>query len=233
MASLDILMQRLGVQFSDPRLLQSALVHRSFVHEHPELTTDLANSERLEFLGDAVINYIAAALIFERFPNNGEGDMTVLRSALIKTGTLAQFARRFDLGNSIKLSKGDAASNGRDRDSLLADTFEAIIAAITLDQGFDTAKAFVTPLFQEELARIEIQGLPLDYKSRLQQFVQAQRNITPRYQTVSVSGPEHRREFLIEVFADEESLGTGQGFSKQSAAQAAAKAALEQLGALQ
>src|SRR5690606_25401743 len=99
--------------------------------------------------------------------------------------------------------------------------------AITLDQGFDTAKAFVTPLFQEELARIETQGLPLDYKSRLQQFVQAQRNITPRYQTVSVSGPEHRREFLIEVFADEESLGTGQGFSKQSAAQAAAKAALE------
>ncbi|MFL5804009.1 MAG: ribonuclease III [Roseiflexaceae bacterium] len=230
MASLDTLIARLGVGFSDQRLLRSALVHRSFLHEHPEQASDLASNERLEFLGDAIANYTAAALVFERFPERGEGDLTVLRAALINTSTLAGFARSFGLGAYIRLSKGDDASNGRERDALLADTFEALVAAIALDSGLAAAQAFMMPLFEQELEHIQAHGLPLDYKSRLQQRIQAERNITPRYHTVSVSGPEHRREFVIEVLAGEESLGVGQGLSKQAAAQAAAQAALEQLG---
>jgi ribonuclease-3 len=232
MASLDTLIERLGVSFKNPRLLQSALVHRSFVHEHPEETVDLANSERLEFLGDAALNYIAASLVYNRFPTRGEGEMTIIRSALINTSMLAQFARSFELGAYIRLSKGDAAGNGRERDSLLADTFEAVVAAIVLDSGLEAARAFLQPLFEQQIEHIQMHGLPLDYKSRLQQRIQADRNITPRYQTVSVSGPEHRREFVVEVFAGDDPLGTGRGSSKQAAAQAAAQAALESLNGL-
>jgi ribonuclease III len=230
MASLDTLIARLGVNFSDQRFLRSALVHRSFLHEHPEQAIELASNERLEFLGDAIINYTAATLVFERFPERGEGDLTVLRAALINTATLAGFARMFDLGAYIRLSRGDEAGNGRQRDALLADTFEAVVAAIGLDSGLATAQTFMMPLFEQELERIQAYGLPLDYKSRLQQRIQADRNITPRYHTVSVSGPEHRREFVIEVLAGDERLGIGQGLSKQVAAQAAAQIALERLG---
>jgi ribonuclease-3 len=231
MASLDTLILRLGVPFADRRLLQSALVHRSFVHERPDRAIDLLDNERLEFLGDAIVNYGAATLAFERFPERGEGELTMLRSALINTVTLASFARAFELGAYVRLSKGDEAGNGRERDALLADTFEALVAAIYLDQGLAAALAFVTPLFEHELERIAAHGLPLDYKSRLQQRIQAARNITPRYQTVSASGPEHRREFVVEVLAGDERLGLGQGGSKQAAAQAAAQAAIEQLDA--
>ncbi|HEX5689093.1 MAG TPA: putative dsRNA-binding protein, partial [Roseiflexaceae bacterium] len=153
----------------------------------------------------------------------------MLRSALINTATLAGFARLYDLGAYVRISKGDDTDNVRQRDSLLADTFEALVAAIYLDRGQEVARAFVLPLFEQELQRIELHGLPLDFKSRLQQRIQAERNITPRYHTVSVAGPEHRREFVIEVLAGEEQLGVGQGASKQAAAQAAAQAALEQL----
>jgi ribonuclease-3 len=227
--SLNKLIERLGVMFTDQRLLRSALVHRSFLHEHPDQALELTSNERLEFLGDAVINYIAATLVFERFPDRGEGQLTVLRAALINTTMLAGLARAFDLGAFIRLSKGDDASNGRDRDTLLADTFEALVAAIYLDRGLDAARAFVVPLFERELARIDSYGLPLDYKSRLQQRIQAERNITPRYRTVSVTGPEHRHEFTVEVLVGDERLGLGQGASKQAAAQAAAQMAFEQL----
>jgi ribonuclease III len=227
--SLDTLIARLGVAFADSRLLRSALVHRSFVHERPDQAVDLLDNERLEFLGDAIVNYGAATLAFERFPERGEGELTMLRSALINTTTLAGFARSFDLGAYIRLSKGDEAGNSRQRDTLLADTFEALVAAIYLDQGLAAALAFVVPLFEQELERIAAHGLPLDFKSRLQQRIQAVRGITPRYQTVSASGPEHQREFVVEVLAGDQRLGVGQGGSKQTAAQAAAQAALKLL----
>jgi len=227
--SLDTLIARLGVTFADRRLLQSALVHRSFLHEHPERTPNLVSNERLEFLGDSVVNYLAATLVFERFPDRGEGELTMLRAALINTATLAGFARAFDLGDYVRLSKGDDVGNARQRDTLLADTFEALLAAIYLDRGLDAVRDFILPLFEQELAEISIHGLPLDFKSRLQQRIQADRNITPRYLTTSVTGPEHRREFVVEVFAGDDRLGVGQGASKQAAAQRAAQMALEQL----
>jgi ribonuclease-3 len=227
--SLDTLQTRLGLRFADPTLLRSALVHRSFLHEHPDQAIGLADGERLEFLGDAILNYLAGALLYQRFPSHGEGELTGLRSALVRTATLAGFARSLDLGAYIRLSKGEEINGARERDALLADTFEALVAAIYLDQSLETASLFVNLLFEQQLKTIETHGLALDYKSQLQQRIQAERNITPRYQVIAEQGQDPRREYTIEVLAGDIRLGSGQGPSKQAAAQAAAQAALEQL----
>lgn len=230
MPSLNRLQERLGLAFIDPRLLQSALLHRSFLHEHPDQGVGLIDNERLEFLGDAILNYLAATLLFERYPARGEGALTTLRSALVKTTTLAEFARELDLGTYIRLSKGEEQSGARTRDALLADMFEALVAAIYLDKGVEAARAFMLGLFERQLELIERHGLALDYKSRLQQRIQAERNQTPRYHVVAEEGQDPRREYTIEVLAGGVRLGSGRGPSKQAAAQAAARAALDQLG---
>ena len=232
MPSLDTLQTRLGLRFADVQLLRSALVHRSFLHEHPDQGVGLTDGERLEFLGDAILNYLAGTLLYDRFPSRGEGELTGLRSALVRTVTLAGFARDLGLGAYIRLSKGEELNGARERDALLADTFEALIAAIYLDQGLETAKIFVNLLFDQQIETIEAHGLALDYKSQLQQRIQAERNITPRYHVVAEQGQDPRREYTIEVLAGDIRLGAGQGPSKQAAAQAAAQAALEDLGGL-
>jgi ribonuclease-3 len=229
MPSFDTLIQRLGVAFADQRFLRSALVHRSFVHEHPEQALDLVDNERLEFLGDAILNYLSATLVFERFPERGEGELTGLRSALVKTTTLAGFARELNLGPHIRLSKGEEISGARERAALLADTFEALVAAVYLDRGLEAARAFVFPLLERQIESIMAHGLALNYKSQLQERVQAERNITPRYRVVSAVGPDHRRELTIEVLAGDLLVGVGRGASKQAATQAAAQVALEAL----
>jgi ribonuclease-3 len=229
MPSLDTLQIRLGLRFADPKLLQSALVHRSFLHEHPDQGVGLTDAERLEFLGDAILNYLAGALLYDRFPSRGEGELTGLRSALVRTATLAGFARELELGAYIWLSKGEELNGARERDALLADTFEALIAAIYIDQGLETAKIFANLLFDQQIEAIEAHGLALDYKSQLQQRIQAERNVTPRYNVIAEHGQDPRREYTIEVLAGNVRLGAGQGPSKQAAAQAAAQAALELL----
>ena len=232
MALLDKLVARLGFIFNDTKLLQGALAHRSYANEHPDRAYGLANSERLEFLGDSVINYLAADILYRHFPDRSEGELTKLRAALIKTSTLATFAREFDLGSYILMGKGEAASGARDRDTMLADTFEAMLAAIYLDRGLETAREFITPLFEQQIARI-VAGLPVnadDYKSQLLTFVQGHFNITPLYRIVAVEGPEHRREFTAEVYRGEDLIGSGRGSSKQQAEQEAARAALAALG---
>ena len=232
MPSLDTLQTRLGLRFADPQLLRSALVHRSFLHEHPDQGVGLTDGERLEFLGDAILNYLAGTLLYDRFPSHSEGELTGLRSALVRTATLAGFARDLSLGAYIRLSKGEEINGAREREALLADTFESLIAAIYLDQGLETAKLFVNLLFEQQIEAIEAHGLALDYKSQLQQRIQAERNLTPRYQVVAEHGQDPRREYTIEVLAGDVRLGAGQGPSKQAAAQAAAQAALEDLGNL-
>lgn len=227
MPAIDKLMSALDVQFSDPELLQSALTHRSYVHEHYQ--SSLEPNERLEFLGDSVLNFLTAQFLYKTFPNEGEGQLTAMRAALVRTGTLARFARELGIGTYLKLGKGEEHSGGRERDNLLADAFEAIVAAIYLDQGMDAADAFLLPLLEAEGARMAVHGLQLDDKSRLQERVQSERNQTPRYRTLSAEGPDHNRTFTIEVYAGGERLGVGVGNSKQAAAQAAARAALEHL----
>ncbi|MEN9935439.1 MAG: hypothetical protein RLZZ387_2018 [Chloroflexota bacterium] len=229
MPSIDRLLDHLGVPLRDTHLLRAALIHRSFINEHPEREPDLESNERMEFLGDSIVNAVAAMLVYERFPSYDEGRLTAARTSLVNTGSLASLARRFGLGAYLRLSKGEERSGARDRDAMLADAFEAVVAALFLDGGLDAARTFLAPLFAEQIELVATGGHQLDYKSRLMARVQSERNVTPRYQTVSVSGPEHRPQITVEVLIADVSMGTGSGPSKQAAAQAAAQAALERL----
>ncbi len=220
----------IGVRFNDERLLQSAFVHRSFMHERPEQIPGLSSNERLEFLGDAVLNFVTAAWLFTRYPTGSEGELTALRAALVKTSTLAGFARSLDFGAHVLISRGEGSPAARNRPPLLADIFEAVLGAIFLDQGIDAARAFVLPFLERQLAEISSGTAEIDYRTRLQERIQSRFNLTPAYRTIGVSGPDHQREFTLEVLVGERMLGTGVGPSKQAAAQAAARAALKQLG---
>jgi|HigsolmetaAR202D_1030399.scaffolds.fasta_scaffold00005_32 ribonuclease III, bacterial len=226
MVTLDEVMQTLQVQFRDQRLLKSALLHRSFVNERPHETESLPSNERLEFLGDAVLNFISASLLYTRFPDSSEGELTTLRTALVKTTTLADFARELRLGEFVLISMGDEEmTNARNRPSLLADVFEAVLGAIYLDQGIEAARKFVEPYLERALQR----GTTPDYKTILQERIQALHSKTPYYQTVNITGPDHRRVYTVEVLLEEKRLGIGTGTSKQAAAQQAAHQALHAL----
>lgn len=225
------LAEALGISFQDASLLQSALTHRSFSNEHPERSGGLPSNERLEFLGDAVLNMLTASWLYLRFPESSEGELTAMRAALVKTPTLARFARLFHLGSHIRLSRGADSPAERDRPALLADTFEAVLGAVYLDQGLDTARAFIEPLLQQEVDRLATGQGEVDYRTRLQERIQAAYSETPIYRTIEVTGPEHRRLFTVEVVVQGARIGTGSGSSKQSAAQDAARQALEALDA--
>jgi ribonuclease-3 len=227
MPAITKLTNALGTQFTDATLLQNALTHRSYVHEHYQATNE--PNERLEFLGDSVLNMITAEYLYNTFPQYPEGQLTAMRAVLVRAATLAAWARHFNLGPYIKLGKGEERSGGRDRDALLADTFEAVTAAIYLDQGLDAARRFLLPLLETQAQTLEHDDVLQDSRSRLQERVQAERNQTPRYHTVSAEGPDHSRVFTVEVWAGEEQLGVGTGASKQAAAQEAARRALAAL----
>lgn len=220
-------LEELGITFTNPRFLENALIHRSYLHEHPERTDGLTSNERLEFLGDAVLNFLTAAWLYQRFPERGEGELTGLRAALVKTTTLARFARELHLGDYIRISRGEDTSEARNRAPLLADVFEAVLGAIYLDQGIDTVRAFVMPFLEREIDLILSGQVEVDYRTRLQEKVQAEYGITPVYRTVSATGPDHQREFTVEVMMGQVLLGLGTGSSKQTAAQEAARVALD------
>jgi ribonuclease-3 len=215
--------------FHDPSLLIRALTHRSYVNEHAEVHED---NERLEFLGDAVLDFVAGAFLYHRFPEQREGGLTRLRAALVNTEQLAAFATLLDLGSLLRLGKGEAESGGRQRQTLLADAFEAVMGAYYLDSGLEAVRAFVEPLFAEYSDQILISERDVDAKSLFQEWAQAELGQTPRYTTRSVSGPDHNREYTIDVVVSGESYGTGSGPSKQAATQAAARAALTRVGLL-
>ncbi|KPL91042.1 ribonuclease III [Herpetosiphon geysericola] len=223
---LNKLQTELGYTFNDVAFLRAALLHRSYVHEHPEAGSE--SNERLEFLGDALLNFICGSFLFHEFPELGEGDLTKMRAMLVQTRTLASLARRFDLGSYVQISRGEERAKARERDNLLADAFEALLAAIALDGGWPAARDFVLPL----LKSVKASGVQnQDYKTDLQQFVQGRINLTPNYREVNVTGPDHERTWTIEVWAGETLLGVGIGTSKTMASQAAAKVALEALTA--
>jgi ribonuclease-3 len=219
----------IGVAFEDKRLLQSAFVHRSFMHERPEQAPGLTSNERLEFLGDAVLNFVAASWLYARYPELSEGELTALRAALVKTSALAGFARSLDLGSHIRISRGEYTPAARSRPPLLADVFEAVLGAIYLDRGLEAARSFLLPFFERQIGAIEAGTAEVDYRTRLQEEAQARFNLTPAYRTVEMSGPDHQREFTLEVLVGARRMGVGSGPSKQAAAQAAARAALELL----
>jgi ribonuclease-3 len=217
--------RRLNLSFSNLSLLTRALTHSSYVNENPEAQDD---NERLEFLGDAVLDFIFGAWAYNRFPEMPEGDLTKVRSAIVRNDQLANFARRIELGGAIRLGRGEASSGGSERDILLGSAFEALIGALYLDSGLGAVEAFVTPMLNDSQEYIldEIQ----DPKSRLQEWAQAEKLGTPQYVTISTKGPDHAKEFEVEVRIQGTAYGRGHGTSKQVAARIAAQTALEALG---
>ncbi len=219
------LSRRLALPFSNLSLLTRALTHRSYVNEDPAATED---NERLEFLGDAVLDFIVGAWVYNRFPEMPEGDLTKMRSALVRNDQLAVLARKLDLGKALRLGHGEYVSGGHSRDGLLGSTFEALIGALYLDAGLGAVEAFVDPLLEMEresvLTRIH------DPKSQLQEWAQANKKGAPHYHTVSMTGPDHAKQFEVEVEIGGEVVGRGHGTSKHIAGHFAAQNALEMLG---
>jgi ribonuclease-3 len=219
------LARRLGMPFSNLSLLTRALTHRSYVNEHADASED---NERLEFLGDAVLDFFAGEWVYHRFPEMPEGDLTKMRSALVRNDQLASFARRLDLGRALRLGHGELTSGGLSRDGLLGSAFEAVIGALYLDAGIKPVEDFVRPLFETE--RESILYEIYDPKSRLQEWAQSEKMGTPRYETVGSTGPDHAKQFDVEVEVGGRTVGRGSGSSKRAAEQAAALNALEDLG---
>jgi ribonuclease-3 len=215
--------QRLAFSFNDKTLLLRALTHRSYLNESALL---FADNERLEFLGDAVLDLLVAELLYQRFPELHEGFLTAMRSSLVRREALAQFGRQIELGNHLLMGRGEEESGGRERDAILCATFEAIIGAIYLDQGLVAAARFLHPLIEPELQALRSGQMSKDAKSLLQEWSQATLNATPAYVTVETSGPDHAREFTVAVRIGGVTYGLGRGASKQRAAQEAAGAAL-------
>ena len=208
--------------FQDSSLLLRALTHRSYINEHQE---ELEDNERLEFLGDAALDFITGSFLYHRYPEMQEGRLTRLRAALVCTEQLAAFAEQLNIGPLIRLGKGE--EGGRQRPTLLCATFEAVIGAYFLDAGIEAVRAYVEPLFQPAAEQILRTEKDTDAKSLLQEWAQAQRGQTPRYNTLSAPGPDHEKTFTVEVRIGEEVFGVGTGSNKQAAAQAAAQAGLK------
>ncbi len=218
------LIERLQVHFADVLLLTRAMTHRSYLNEHPEALED---NERLEFLGDAVLDFLVGEWLYNRFPEMEEGDLTQMRSALVQTNQLAAFARFLKFDNAIRLGKGETKSGGKLRNTLLCDVFEAFIGALLLDRGIEEVRTFVKPLLENSINEIIEQHKNEDPKSMLQEWAQANGYSTPKYTTKSVKGPDHAKIFEIEVKVNNKIMGSGIGKSKQSAEKSAAKKALE------
>jgi ribonuclease III len=230
---LDDLQEVLEYHFRDPHVLCQALVHRSFAHENPQFQQ--ADNETLEFLGDAVLGLAVSHLLLERFPNLNEGDLSRLRSSIVNERELAKLALSLNLGDFLLLGKGEELTGGRQKPSLLADTVEAVLAAIYLDGGLETAIAVVKRLFYAYLDE-EREGDPLktwdkDYKTQLQELTQARLKLTPAYVLETEEGPDHDKTFSIGVVLEGRILARGLGKSKKEAQQEAARQALERLSA--
>lgn len=224
MIELDFAQDILGLKFDDPELLQQALTHRSFVNEHKG--DELADNERMEFLGDAILDFVVAEMLYREFPDMAEGDLTRLRASLVRAESLAALAVECRLGELLLMGRGEVASGGRERMNNLCSAFEAVIGALYLDSGLEAVREFVTSRFQGLLEQILDQSLHRDARSELQEWSQAELSITPIYRVIGATGPDHDKEFLIEVLLGENVVGSGRGGSKRSAAQSAARTAL-------
>jgi len=214
--------ERLGLSFSNLALLTRALTHRSYANEHE----DVEDNERLEFLGDAVLDFIVGEWAYHRFPEMPEGDLTKVRSSLVRNERLAGFSRKLDLAPALRLGRGEKTSGGHLKDSLLGSTFEALVGALYLDkQNLEAVKRFIKPFLESIYTTIldELQ----DPKSDYQELTQSLKLGTPHYRVVDASGPDHARTFNVEVLIAGEAKGRGSGSSKGAAERAAAKDALE------
>ena len=217
--------ETLGVKFQDPALLEQALVHSSYINENPAFT--LPHNERLEFLGDAVLDVVVAEKLYRDYPALDEGKMTKLRASLVQRDTLAAIARRINLGSYLLMGKGEESTGGRDKAPNLAGAMEAVIAAVFLDRGFKATAETILSLFGD--AWDSAAAPTFDTKSRLQEIVQSRLQLMPSYRLISETGPDHAKTFTVEVMAGSRFLGKGSGRTKKRAESEAARLALGQL----
>ena len=215
---------RNGLAFSDPALLRTALTHRSYLNEHADL--DWEDNERLEYLGDAVLDFVLAEYLYRGYPAAPEGELTALRAALVRRETLARLAQRLDIGPALFMGHGEVETGGRERAANLCGAFEAVVGALYLDQGLQSVTEWVMPLMEVELTGAHAGVADKDPKSRLQELAQGKLGITPRDRTVGAEGPDHAKTFTVEVSLGEAVSGRGEGPNKQVAAQNAALDAL-------
>ena len=216
------LQKNIGVEFKDEALLTKAFIHRSYLNENSEYNE---HNERLEFLGDAVLELVSTEFLYKNYPNP-EGELTSWRSALVKTETISDAAKSLGYEDYLFMSRGESKSKGRARQLILANSFEAVIGAIYLDQGYDAAESFIKKYLLKRLPEILEKKLYVDSKSRLQELAQRKESITPKYEVLSEKGPDHNRVFTVGVFVGEKMIGQGEGLSKQLAQQEAAQNAL-------
>ena len=219
--------QTLGVPFNNLNLLIEALTHRSYLNEHREYTG--SHNERLEFLGDAVLELATTDFLFKKFPAKPEGELTAYRAALVNTVSLAESAQTLGINDYLLLSKGEAKDTGRARDVILADAFEAIIGAIYMDSGYEAAEQFIARNLYTKIEKVIAEGSYQDAKSRFQELAQEKRGITPAYETLSEVGPDHDKRFTVGVYIGTEEIARGEGQSKQEAEQSAAEAGLAKM----
>jgi ribonuclease-3 len=219
----------IGISFKNKVLLENVFIHRSYLNEHKSY--HLPSNEKLEFLGDSVLSLITSIYLYKNFPDLQEGDYTDIKAAIVRTESLAEVGVKLNLGKYLFLSKGEERGKGRQNMNILADCFEALVAAIFIDQSFDTAYDFVLKfLFENKLQYIVENKLYLSPKSRLQELLQAKYKVLPMYKLTEENGPEHSKEFKVSVYLGTKLLGNGVGSSKKQAEEHAAKNALEKMG---
>lgn len=218
----------LGVSFNDLSLLRQAFTHRSYLNEHRGEKG--GHNERLEFLGDAVLELISTHFLYEKFPTHPEGDLTAYRAALVNAVTLSEVAQKLGMNDYLLLSRGEAKDTGRARGVLLANAFEAVVGAMYLDQGYDAARAFISEHLFPKIDEIIKKKLWQDAKSALQEKVQEVEGVTPYYSVIKETGPDHDKHFVVGVYVKDKLVAEGAGKAKQEAEQSAAQAALEKNG---
>ena len=217
--------KNIGVNFSDKKLLKQAFIHRSYINENKDI--GLSHNERLEFLGDAVLELVTTEYLYDAYPKKPEGELTSFRAALVNTVTISRIASELDMNEYLLLSKGESKDIGRARQVILANTFESFIGAIYLDRGYDAAKKFITDNLLIKAKVIIENDLWKDPKSLLQEKAQEILSVTPSYKTLKESGPDHNKTFVIGLYFGEELVAEGKGHSKQEAQEDAAKNGLK------
>jgi len=218
----------LGIEFKNKDLLIQAFVHRSYLNENPSFR--LHHNERLEFLGDAVLELVVTEYLYKTYPNKGEGELTNWRAALVNARMLSLVAQQLDFNEFLLLSRGEEKETGKARQYILANTFEAFVGSLYLDQGYEACQIFIKKNLLKELPRILKEGLYRDAKSRFQEEAQERARITPSYKVLDEWGPDHAKHFLVGVFLGQELVAKGEGSSKQEAEEDAARNALEEKG---
>ncbi len=228
MKEISLFEKKIGVSFSDKGLIETAFTHRSYINENPDITT--GHNERLEFLGDAVLELIITRYLFDKYPKQPEGELTAYRSSLVNTISLAESSEALEVNEFLRLSKGEAKDDGRARQHILANAFEAIIGAIYMDQGYDAAEKFIAGTLYGKIDKIVAEGSWRDAKSWVQEKSQEEVGVTPSYSVLNETGPDHDKSFVAGIYFGEELIAKGKGKSKQDAEQDAASEALKVRG---